>query len=167
MIDLQKRLNINPSACPIFSIRYALAITTITFLLSCDSDNASSNNNFQEQLIHTKFTCENEKSLNVTYSKSKRQDLFANISFNGSTYKLARVQSASGEKYSDGINTWWSKGGTGFLEIDNLIVLKNCSIDKPIKRMHPSWDINKDSINDCESDGSCDHTIDYSQPRKI
>lgn len=32
--------------------------------------------------------------------------------------------------------------------------------------MHPSWDINNDGINDCEHDGSCDHTVDYSRPRE-
>ena len=33
--------------------------------------------------------------------------------------------------------------------------------------MHPSWDLDGDSINDCELDGTCDHTIDYSKPRKL
>lgn len=33
-------------------------------------------------------------------------------------------------------------------------------------RMHPSWDENKDGLNDCEDEGACGHTIDYSQPRK-
>ena len=32
--------------------------------------------------------------------------------------------------------------------------------------MHPSWDADNDGINDCENDGTCDHTVDYSQPRK-
>lgn len=32
--------------------------------------------------------------------------------------------------------------------------------------MHSSWDIDKDGINDCENDGTCDHTVDYSKPRK-
>ncbi|MDE1467211.1 hypothetical protein [Aurantiacibacter sp. D1-12] len=31
--------------------------------------------------------------------------------------------------------------------------------------MHPTWDADGDGINDCEDDGSCDHTVDYSQPR--
>ncbi len=31
--------------------------------------------------------------------------------------------------------------------------------------LHPSWDLNQDGLNDCEDDGSCDHTVDYSQPR--
>jgi hypothetical protein len=31
--------------------------------------------------------------------------------------------------------------------------------------MHESWDKDKDGINDCEKDGICDHTIDYSKLR--
>ena len=34
-------------------------------------------------------------------------------------------------------------------------------------RMHPSWDADGDGINDCELDGSCDHTVDYSLPRPL
>ncbi len=36
---------------------------------------------------------------------------------------------------------------------------------KPYKTMHSSWDKNQDGMNDCENDGSCDHTVDYSLPR--
>lgn len=32
-------------------------------------------------------------------------------------------------------------------------------------KMHPSWDANKDGLNDCENDSSCDDSVDYSQPR--
>lgn len=32
-------------------------------------------------------------------------------------------------------------------------------------RMHPSWDQNKDGINDCEDDGTCDDARDYTLPR--
>lgn len=32
--------------------------------------------------------------------------------------------------------------------------------------IHPSWDKNNDGINDCEKEGICDHSIDYTQPRK-
>ncbi|WP_052481070.1 lysozyme inhibitor LprI family protein [Gilvimarinus agarilyticus] len=31
--------------------------------------------------------------------------------------------------------------------------------------MHPSWDADHDGINDCENDGSCDHTVNYNEPR--
>ena len=33
--------------------------------------------------------------------------------------------------------------------------------------MDPSRDANNDGINDCEDDGTCDDTVDYSQPRPI
>lgn len=36
---------------------------------------------------------------------------------------------------------------------------------KEVKRMHSSWDKNHDGLNDCETDGSCDHTVDYSKVR--
>ena len=31
--------------------------------------------------------------------------------------------------------------------------------------MHPSWDMDKDGINDCEKEGICDHTVDYTVAR--
>ena len=33
-------------------------------------------------------------------------------------------------------------------------------------KMHGSWDLDWDGINDCEKDWTCDHTIDYTKPRK-
>jgi uncharacterized protein len=35
----------------------------------------------------------------------------------------------------------------------------------PTNRMHPSWDKDGNGINDCETDGSCDHSVDYTQAR--
>lgn len=35
----------------------------------------------------------------------------------------------------------------------------------PYKGMHPSWDRNHDGVNDCEDEGSCDHSINYTEPR--
>lgn len=33
------------------------------------------------------------------------------------------------------------------------------------KKMHSSWDKNSDGINDCETDGTCDDSFDYSAER--
>ena len=33
------------------------------------------------------------------------------------------------------------------------------------KGMHPSWDVDKDGVNDCEKDGTCDDSVNYSLPR--
>ena len=35
----------------------------------------------------------------------------------------------------------------------------------PSQLMHPSWDTDNNGINDCENNGSCDDSIDYTQPR--
>lgn len=34
------------------------------------------------------------------------------------------------------------------------------------KTMDPSWDLNKDQINDCEKDWTCDDSIDYTLPKQ-
>ncbi len=35
----------------------------------------------------------------------------------------------------------------------------------PEYKMHPSWDVNKDGINDCYESNSCSKKIDYMSPR--
>ncbi|MCW9035621.1 MAG: hypothetical protein OQJ97_15485 [Rhodospirillales bacterium] len=35
----------------------------------------------------------------------------------------------------------------------------------PDYKMHPSWDVDKDGLNDCEKDGTCDNSVDYMSPR--
>ncbi|WP_260484301.1 hypothetical protein [Sphingomicrobium flavum] len=32
--------------------------------------------------------------------------------------------------------------------------------------VHPSWDVNQDGLNDCEDEGICDDSVDYSKPRE-
>ncbi|MEH6394491.1 hypothetical protein [Pseudoalteromonas sp.] len=46
-----------------------------------------------------------------------------------------------------------------------LTIMKHVDDNLPVKTMHPSWDSDGDGVNDCENDGSCDHTIDYSKAR--
>lgn len=46
-----------------------------------------------------------------------------------------------------------------------LKLINDFSKFETIQRMHSSWDENNDGINDCESDGSCDDSVDYTVPR--
>jgi hypothetical protein len=48
----------------------------------------------------------------------------------------------------------------------NLSVTDNGTKFQFYKGIHPSWDKNQDHINDCENDGTCDHTTDYSKARE-
>lgn len=58
-----------------------------------------------------------------------------------------------------------SKLATLSLQLLNLFDENKKARFKEVKRMHHSWDKNQDGLNDCESDGSCDHTVDYTIPR--
>lgn len=50
-----------------------------------------------------------------------------------------------------------------------LLAAGACCAQQPdamgARTLHPSWDMDGDGVNDCERDGSCDHVVDYSQPR--
>ncbi len=44
----------------------------------------------------------------------------------------------------------------------------NCEFVCPgeIKKMHSSWDADNDGINDCEKNGTCDDSVDYTLPKQ-
>ncbi len=46
-----------------------------------------------------------------------------------------------------------------------VIFMYGTKESKEVVGLHPSWDVNEDGLNDCETDGSCDHTVDYTKPR--
>jgi hypothetical protein len=53
----------------------------------------------------------------------------------------------------------------GSYKFNYLASLEGYDVDGNKIRIHYTWDMNKDGINDCEKDSSCDHTLDYSKPR--
>jgi hypothetical protein len=58
---------------------------------------------------------------------------------------------------------------------DNCVFKKSPTINKkkseevmdltPPPTLHSTWDVNNDGSNDCENEGICDHTVDYSKAR--
>jgi len=57
-----------------------------------------------------------------------------------------------------------SPGLSANFQVQDAFPQEKKGIDQQ-KEMHPSWDNDGDGINDCEKDGTCDHTVDYSLPR--
>ncbi|WXT99698.1 MAG: hypothetical protein Ctma_0402 [Catillopecten margaritatus gill symbiont] len=53
----------------------------------------------------------------------------------------------------------------GMYKFNYLANLEGYDVDGNKIGIHSTWDMDEDGINDCENDGSCDHTIDYSKPR--
>lgn len=74
----------------------------------------------------TEYNCEDGKKLHITYLPKREEARWARVRVEGTQYDLERVPSGSGEKYSNGKFIWWSKGSSGFLEIDDVIVIKGC-----------------------------------------
>ena len=58
-----------------------------------------------------------------------------------------------------------TKSATVSLLLKNMNAGKTKVSFEVVKRMHHSWDKDKNTINDCELDGSCDHSIDYTKAR--
>lgn len=54
----------------------------------------------------------------------------------------------------------------GMYKFNYLANKEGYDVDGNRIKMHESWDKNLDGINDCEAEGSCDHTIDYTKERK-
>ena len=76
----------------------------------------------------TEHTCTNGEKLNVTYLTTGEDIRRARIQLEGATQlDLKRIPSASGEKYSDGKHTWWTKDSSGFFEKDNVITMWDCT----------------------------------------
>lgn len=52
-----------------------------------------------------------------------------------------------------------------FIQMSDGSVISAGSYDEMLGGIHYSWDTNTNGINDYEDEGSCDHTIDYTEPR--
>jgi len=73
------------------------------------------------------YICEDGKKLSVMYYPADEQEQRIRVRFKDGQFDLQRIPSGSGDKYSNGRYTWWSKGSSGFLEIDHTIVMRECS----------------------------------------
>ena len=74
-----------------------------------------------------KYTCENGQKLHINYFTTQKDTLYVKMTVEGIEYDLKRVRSASGEKYSNGKQTWWTKGASGFFQSDDIILIRECN----------------------------------------
>lgn len=50
-------------------------------------------------------------------------------------------------------------------EMPESPVSEEVEMEVVMPTMHPSWDADGDGINDCEAEGICDDSVDYTLPR--
>lgn len=71
-----------------------------------------------------RYQCDEGQSFTIKMTSPDEIQLQIGWSF----IPLPQVVAASGTKYSDGQTTVWLKGETGFLERDDVIIAKNCTL---------------------------------------
>ena len=57
------------------------------------------------------------------------QDDFVNMRFDGHDLRLPHVISGSGARYSDGKTTFWNKGRSALVEVDEKVVVQDCVLE--------------------------------------
>lgn len=56
------------------------------------------------------------------------EDQFVNVRFAGREMRLPHVISGSGARYSDGTITFWNKGDSVLMEVDDKVVVQDCML---------------------------------------
>jgi membrane-bound inhibitor of C-type lysozyme len=56
------------------------------------------------------------------------QDQFVNVRFAGRELRLPHVISGSGARYSDGKTTFWNRGRSVLMEVDDKVVVQDCML---------------------------------------
>jgi len=56
------------------------------------------------------------------------EDQFVNVRFAGRESRLPQVISGSGARYSDGKTTFWNRGRSVLMEVDDKIVVQDCML---------------------------------------
>jgi membrane-bound inhibitor of C-type lysozyme len=57
------------------------------------------------------------------------EDQFVNVRFGGRELRLPHVISGSGARYSDGKTTFWNRGKSVLMEVDDKIVVQDCMLE--------------------------------------
>jgi membrane-bound inhibitor of C-type lysozyme len=74
------------------------------------------------------FRCPNGQTVMAQFQLP--EDQFVNIRFAGQELRLPHVISGSGARYSDGKTTFWNKGRSVLVEVDDKIVVQDCMLQE-------------------------------------
>ena len=104
---------------------YIFTISLSIFIINCT--NTTEKETSPKPLNTLEYKCENGQKLHIIYLPIKNGTPYIQIEFEDIKYDLKHIHSASGEKYSNGKQTWWSKNASGFFQVDDVITMKNCN----------------------------------------
>ena len=97
----------------------ALAVTAI---LSCSQAKVGTEQKWLS------FRCPDGQTVMAQFQLP--EDQFVNVRFAGRELQLPHVISGSGARYSDGKTTFWNKGRSVLMEVDDKVVVQDCMLER-------------------------------------
>lgn len=101
-------------------VKVSFAAVALAAILSC------SQANMETEQKWLSFRCPDGQTVMAQFHPP--EDQFVNVRFAGREMRLPHVISGSGARYSDGKTTFWNKGRSVLLEVDDKIVVQDCML---------------------------------------
>jgi membrane-bound inhibitor of C-type lysozyme len=99
--------------------KVGFAIVALAAMLSCSQVNVETEKSWLS------FRCPDGRTVMARFEP---QDEFVSVQFAGRELRLPHVISGSGARYSDGKTTFWNKGRSVLVEVDDKVVVQDCMV---------------------------------------
>ena len=96
------------------------AAVALAVILSC------SQANMETEQKWLSFRCPDGQTVLAQFHLP--EDQFVSVRFAGRDLRLPHVLSGSGARYSDGKTTFWNRGRSVLMEVDDKIVVQDCML---------------------------------------
>ena len=100
--------------------RVGFAAVILSALLSCSRANVATEQKWLS------FRCPDGQTVMAQFQLP--EDQFVNVRFAGRELRLPHVISGSGARYSDVKTTFWNRGRSVLMEVDDKIVAQDCML---------------------------------------
>jgi membrane-bound inhibitor of C-type lysozyme len=100
--------------------RGLFCVIVLPLILSCSQANVVTEQKWLS------FRCPDGQTVMAQFQLP--EDQFVNVRFAGSELRLPHVISGSGARYSDGKTTFWNRGRSVLMEVDDKIVVQDCML---------------------------------------
>jgi membrane-bound inhibitor of C-type lysozyme len=97
------------------------AALAVIALLSCSQTNVASEQKWLS------FRCPDGQTVMAQFQLP--EDQFVNVRFAGRELRLPHGVSGPGARYSDGKTTFWNRGRSVLMEVDDQIIVQDCMLE--------------------------------------
>jgi membrane-bound inhibitor of C-type lysozyme len=102
--------------------KFSSAPIVLTTVMSCSTTKAETEQKWLS------FRCPDGQTVMAQFQLP--EDQFVNVRFAGREFRLPHVISGSGARYSDGKTTFWNRGRSVLMEVDDKVVVQDCMLEE-------------------------------------